>query len=107
MRARLRRILPWVAVGAGAVGMGIGGYYLAIDGKATNCAPDRSICGAWNQSKTRGIEGLAIGAAVAATGLVFVLLPPRPADAPKAAVSTPRTVGLTLLPNAVSAWGTF
>ena len=107
MRARLRRILPWVAVGAGAVGMGIGAYYLAIDGKATNCAPDGSICGAWNQSKTWGIEGLAIGAAVAATGLVFVLLPPRPADAPKAAVSTPRTVGVTLLPNAVSAWGTF
>lgn len=107
MRARLRRILPWVAVGAGAVGMGFGAYYLAIDGKNINCAPDGSICGGSKDSKAWGIEGLAIGAAVAATGLVFVLLPPRASDAPRSAAPPPRTVGVAVLPNAISAWGTF
>lgn len=104
-RPRWRRILPWVAVGAGAVGMGIGTYYLAIDGKGTDCMA--GICGHFNDSKAWGIEGLAIGAAVAATGLVFVLLPPRSAEAPKASAPPPRTVGVTVFPNALAAWGTF
>lgn len=109
MRARLRRILPWVAVGVGAVGMGVGAYYLATDGKAIDCKTGGlgQVCGRSNDSKAWGIEGLAIGAAVAATGLVFVLIPPRATEAPKAAAPPPRTLGLTLLPNAVSAWGTF
>ena len=104
--ARLRKILPWVAIGAGAVGMGIGAYYLAIDGKQTDCPPGPGMCQHLNDSKTWGIEGRAIGGAVAATGLVFVLIPPR-TDAPKATAPPPRTIGLGVLPNAVSAWGTF
>ena len=107
MRARLRRILPWVAVGAGAVGMGIGTYYLAIDGNQLNCAPNGGICGRSNDSKAWGIEGLAIGAAVAATGLVFILIPPRATDTARSSAPPVRTMGLTVLPNAVSAWGTF
>ena len=102
MKARLRRILPWVAIGAGAVGMGIGAYYLAINGEELDCKD--GICGRSYNSKAWGIEGLAIGGAVAAAGLVFVLIPPRTPDT-KSPPS--RTVGFTVLPNAVSAWGTF
>lgn len=105
-RPRWRRILPWVAVGAGAAGMGIGAYYLAVDGKGKDCMD--GICGRFNDSKAWGIEGLAIGAAVAATGLVFILLPARATDSPRAAAApAPRTVGVTVLPNALAAWGTF
>jgi len=104
-RSRWRRILPWVAVGAGAAVMGVGAYYLAIDGKQLDCSG--GICGRSYDSKAWGIEGLAIGAAVAATGLVFVLLPPRASDSPRAAAPPPRTVGVTVLPNALAAWGTF
>ena len=110
-RVPWRRVLPWVAVGAGAAAMGVGVYYLAIDGKgATYCDTVPGMCGKLNDSKAWGIEWLAIGAAVASTGLVFVFLPPRgQASEPAKGASAPpaRTVGLTLLPNAVSAWGTF
>ena len=110
-RGSWRRVLPWVAVGAGAVGMGVGVYYLAIDGKGTgDCHTVALMCGQFNDSKAWGIEWLSIGAAVAATGLVFVLLPPR-GQASEPAKGTPgpspRAVGLSVLPNAVSAWGTF
>ena len=105
MRSRLRRILPWVAVGAGAVGMGIGAYYLAIDGKGTDCTG--GVCGRFNDSKAWGIEGLAIGGAVAATGLVFLLLPQRATETSRGSAAPARTVGVTVLPNALAAWGTF
>ncbi|HEX4508733.1 MAG TPA: hypothetical protein VH328_01580, partial [Burkholderiaceae bacterium] len=104
-RARLRRILPWVAIGAGAVSMGFGAYYLAVDGKGLHCGND--ICGQSNDSKAWGIEGLAIGAAVAATGLVFVLLPNHASEGGKANTPPSRTVGVAVLPNALAAWGTF
>jgi len=104
-RSRWRRVLPWVAVGVGAAGIGVGAYYLAIDGKGLDCVP--GICGRSNDSKALGIGILAAGAAVAATGLVFVLLPSRASESPRAAAPPARTVGVTVLPNALAAWGTF
>jgi hypothetical protein len=104
-QGRWRRVLPWLAVGAGAAAMGVGIYYLAIDGKPVYC--QMGVCGGWNDSKAWGIEYLAAGAAVAATGLVFVLLPPRATEASRPTSPAPRTVGVTVLPNALAAWGTF
>ena len=107
-RVPWRRVLPWVAVGAGAALMGTGVYYLAINGNPTNCY-DMYGCRSFNDSKAWGIEYLAAGAAVAATGLVFVFTAPKAhGGEPKASAATPQAaLGVALTPNAVSAWGTF
>jgi hypothetical protein len=69
-----RRVLPWLALAGGIASGAAGSYYLSIDGKGS-CDAGNDSCFRLYDTKGQGLVWLGIGTALAATGVVLLLLP--------------------------------
>ena len=73
-RPAWQRVLPWVAFGAAAGSFALGGYYLAIDGDETQCM-GAAGCISNNDTQVEWVTLFGVGTALAATGVVLLMLP--------------------------------
>jgi hypothetical protein len=78
----VRRVLPWLTIGAGAGLLAAGGVLFALDGRGTDCAPAppgdgrKEICSDLRDTRTAAIVTGAAGLALAGGGLLWLLLQP-------------------------------
>jgi hypothetical protein len=69
-----RRVLPWLALAGGIASGAAGSYYLSLDGKGS-CDAGNDSCFRLYDTKGQGLVWLGVGTALAATGIVLLLLP--------------------------------
>jgi hypothetical protein len=111
-----RRALPWIAFGAAAAAIAGAAYYLSINGQGSDCrGPAISTCRYLNDTIWQwGVPLLAVGGALATTGIVLLTIGgghsasvhAAPAAATPAVTSS-TTAKVTLSPTALTLSGSF
>ena len=88
--------IPWSMVGVGAIGIGLGSWWLYRNGSSKNFHPASSspvFDNDYYSSKSRGLVGVIGGAAVAAGGILWIALSP---SSSASVIASPSHVSLNL-----------
>jgi hypothetical protein len=73
------RVLPWAAFTAAAAAIAGGAYYLAIDDRGLDC-PEKGHCANQYDTLWQGVPLVALGGALAATGIVLLSVQRGPSE---------------------------